>query len=171
MAGFDLADLYDNYDPDQIDTSKRGERPDPLPEGEYLVQAFEADLASKNDNVGLKIVFDVIGGEYEGRKIWEYLNIRHSNATAQKIAQEAYTELWRDALRIGLPKSTEDILFKPVLARVKITPAKDGYAAGNRIIKYLPATQSAPARSAPQQRAAASPAQASGNRPSFLAKR
>lgn len=169
MAGFDLADLYENYDPDSIDTSTRGERPAPMPDGDYLMQAIEAELTEKNGNVGLKLTFDVIEGEYEGRKVWEYMNIQHSNPTAQRLGQQAYTELWRDALRIKLPKSTEELLFKPLIGRVVTQPAKGEYAASNKIAKFLPAggvsaSVSRPAASRP----AAPAASAGGSRPSFL---
>jgi hypothetical protein len=75
--------------------------------------------------------------------------------------------LWRDALRIGLPQSTEDLLFKPVMIRVKTQPAKGEYAASNRIIKYLPASATG-AASRPAAAARPAPAAAGGSRPSFL---
>jgi hypothetical protein len=170
MADFDLADLYDNYDPDQIDTSKRGERPDPLPEGEYLMQAIEAEcIVKENEDVMLKLVFDVIGGEYEGRKIWEYQNIKHSNPLTQKLGQEAYTNFWRDGLRLSSKPSgnPDQFLFRPLAAKVRIAPAKNGYPASNKIEKYLPAGQSTPA-ARPAQAATSAPTTSGGSRPAFL---
>jgi len=169
----ELADLYDNYDPNMST-----ERPnlEPLPLGDYLVQITEAKRVNKdNGDVLVKLTFQVMDGQFEGRFIWENLNLRHSNPQAQEIAQRSYTELWRDAMQLTSPPQVlQDLEWKPVIAKIGVEKRKDTGEMQNRIKQFKPYGQTAPApaqtaRPAVTQgaRPAAAPA-TQGRAPSFL---
>lgn len=157
----DLYGVFDDVDMDAIDTSKVGGSFELLPDGEYLVQAVDGKIDKKdNGNVGMKLTFEVMSGPHEGRKIFEYFNIRHTSVEAQRIALELLTTLWRDALgNTGAPANAEQLMFKPALAKVGKQKRKDGEGFDNRIRRFMSANggQAPQAKAAPSQ--AARPAQ------------
>ena len=144
-----MADLGMVFRPDDVPVSDRSF--DPIPAGEYLCQIVESDCIKKSDVQSLlKLTMEVLSGPYEGRKIFENLNITHPNATAQSIAQSALAELCK-ATNIEVLSESDDLQFRPFLARVKIEPAKDGWDAKNKISKYKPVQNNPPAgKAAPQ---------------------
>jgi hypothetical protein len=157
------------------DPNMSTERPnlDPIPAGDYEVQVIEAKLNAKDDgNVLLKLVFEVLNGEHTSRRVYENLNVRHNNPQAQEIAQRSYTELWRDAIKLThRPASTDDMCFKPIMARVGIEKRKDTGELQNRMKRYMPLGGAAPAGKAPvAQQARPAAAQPAANKPSFLRK-
>ncbi|MFG1389069.1 DUF669 domain-containing protein [Xanthobacter versatilis] len=173
MNDDDLSDVLGGVNLDDVDTSERGGFT-PLPAGEYMVQIVEGGVVRKdNGDAMMKLVLEVMDGEFTGRKLFENLNIRHSNPTAQKIALETLTELWRDAMGgSGNPPNVEIMTFKPVRAKVAVEKRKDTGDMQNRIKRFFP-LNGAP----PEQKAAAAPARqattsapAGGTRPkpSFL---
>jgi hypothetical protein len=169
----DLSDLYDNYDPNMSTDRPNME---PLPIGEYVVQITEAKRVDKDSgDVMVKLTMQVEDGEFAGRYLWENLNLRHSNAMAQEIAQRSFTELWREAMNLTQPPaSLRDLEFKPFVAKVGIEKRKDTGENQNRIKAYKPLGH-APAAAAPPRgpapavnRTATAPAQ--DRRPAFLKK-
>lgn len=170
----DLSDLLGGVSLDDVDTSERGGFT-PLPPGEYMVQIVEGEVIRKDSgDAMMKLVFEVMDGEFANRKLFENLNIRHSNPTAQKIAVETLTELWRDAMGCsGNPANVEQMTFKPVRAKVAVEKRKDTGDMQNRIKRFFPLNGTPPERPAAAQSRPA-PAQTSaprGNAPSFLRNR
>jgi hypothetical protein len=121
----------------------------PLPEGVYAVICTEFDVETKNNQkgdlvTGAKVKFQVIEGQYAGRKISDYFIIMHSgSAMAQDIGQRRLRS-WCDALGIAPTlESAEPLLHKPVKAKVKIDPTRTvgdkTYNAQNRIETFFAA--------------------------------
>lgn len=113
---------------------------EPLPNGPYEVEITDADLVElkSGNGTGLKIEYTVVSPEaYEGRKIWQNLNIRHTNEQAEQIAQSQLSSLCR-AVGIGVLNETEDLFGKMLRVGVKIRPAKGDYQASNDITGYEP---------------------------------
>ncbi len=54
---------------------------DVLPAGKYLAMAVASELKPTKTGSGeyLQITFEIIDGQFKGRKIWDRLNIRNSN--------------------------------------------------------------------------------------------
>lgn len=171
----DLSDVLGGVNLDDVDTSERGGFT-PLPPGEYMVQIVDGEVVRKDSgDAMMKLVFEVMEGEFENRKLFENLNIRHSNPTAQKIALETLTELWRDAMGCsGNPANVEQMTFKPVRAKVAVEKRKDTGDMQNRIKRFFPLNgappeqKTAPAQGRPTTAATAAPR---GNAPSFLRNR
>ena len=177
MSDDDLSDVLDGVNLDDVDTSERGSFT-PIPPGEYMVQIIEGSVVRKESgDAMMKLVFEVMDGECEGRKLYENLNIRHSNPTAQKIALETLTELWRDAMGgSGNPGNVEQMTFKPVRAKVTVEKRKDTGEPQNRFKRFYPLNGGAPpeqkaAPAATQGRPAPAAQQPRGNAPSFLRNR
>lgn len=131
---------------------------DVLPAGKYLCMAIASELKATKNNTGeyLQITFEVLDGQFKSRKIFERLNIRNSNKTAEDIAQRALSALCHAVGVIELDDS-EQLHNIPVVLEVAIDPAKGDYAASNRVKGYTAAGGSAPA---PAPRAAAPAASA-----------
>lgn len=157
-------DIPDDYDPTAVDTSRRGVI-EPVPAGEYLVECIEAeDVRKDNGNAMLKLVWEIKTGPSERRKIFENLNYRHANPDAQRIALEALTELWRDALgQPGKPERSDQFIGATVVVKVSVEKRKDNGEPQNRIKKYLPMNAPPLAAGGPPPRQTA-PAQAANSR-------
>lgn len=138
---------------------------DVLPAGKYLCMAIASELKATKNNTGeyLQITFEVLDGQFKSRKIFERLNIRNSNKTAEDIAQRALSALCHAVGVIELDDS-EQLHNIPVVLEVAIDPAKGDYAASNRVKGYT-AAGSAPAPAARTAAPAASAPAASGNTP------
>jgi hypothetical protein len=155
-----MADLGDTFDPNAIPEDERNF--DPVPAGEYLLQVVESDLNRKGNNEMLKLTIDVMDGPFANRKIFENLNIRHENPTAQGIAQRALADLCIAVGVAGL-RNSEELHFKPFIGRVKIQEDKTGqYGPQNRIARYRPRSNQPPAAKNPTSAPAAAHPQPSG---------
>ena len=132
---------------------------DVLPAGKYLAMAIASELKPTKNGTGeyLQITFEVLDGSAKGRKIFERLNIRNSNKTAEDIAQRALSALCHAVGVIELEDS-DQLHDKPVVLDVAVDPAKGEYSAQNRVKGYSAAggQTSAPAPAA--RPAAAAPA-------------
>jgi len=161
----DLADVFgSDFDPTSVPEDERSF--DLLPPGDYTMQVIESELKPKdNGDCGLNLTIEIMEGPFANRKLWDWLNIRHSNAQAQSIAQRALADLCLATGVQGL-RDSEDLHFRPFVGTVKINPAKGNYEASNGIKRYKPMPSAAgqasarqaapPTRVAPAAAAAAS---------------
>ena len=126
---------------------------DVLPAGKYLAMAIASELKPTKTGNGeyLQITFEILDGQFKGRKIWDRLNIRNSNKTAEDIAQRALSALCHAVGIIELEDS-DQLHNIPVMLDVAVDPAKGEYSASNRVKGYSAAGAQS---SAPAPRAAA----------------
>ena len=108
-----------------------------LPPGDYVVQIVESDIVPTKAGNGqmLKLTLDIIDGEHAGRKLWDNLNLVNANPTAVEIAQRTLNQITHATGKLGASDS-EALHFIPMIAVVKVDPAKNGYAASNKISGY-----------------------------------
>lgn len=132
----------------------------PLPAGTYLAHITESDVQplKSGNGEGLKLTFEVIEGQFKGRRVWENLNILHNNEETQRIAQSQLSALCH-AVNVIKVMDTAALHFKPVRITVVVREAKDGYKASNNIKGYESAGSiaAAPAAPAPAAEEAAKP--------------
>lgn len=109
---------------------------DPLPEGNYLmiVESSELKATKAGTGSGINLKLQVIDGENKGRTMFWWLNYINPNETAQRIGRSELAALCR-AVNILQPKDTMELHNIPFVAHVVVTPAKDGYAPGNKVKK------------------------------------
>lgn len=156
----DLSNFFDDFD-DRTVAASTGV-PEPVPPGEYMLQVDQCELVPTKDGTGmmLKCILVVVAGEFEGRKLFPQFNVRNKSAQAQTIG---IGELKALSLACGVDweiarADTDSLLFKPFRANIgfekaQINPATNlPYPLKNRVMKYIPAGQAAPA--APVQKAA-----------------
>lgn len=141
---------------------------DVLPKGKYLCMAIASELKPTKNGTGeyLQLTFEVLEGAHKGRKIFERLNIRNSNKTAEDIAQRALSALCHAVGVIELEDS-DQLHNVPVNIDLDIDPAKGDYSAQNRVKGYSAAGGSPVHRQAVATSAAerAAPAAASSSTP------
>jgi hypothetical protein len=93
----------------------------PIPAGVYVAQVIESDVQPLKSGNGraLKLTLQILQGQYANRKVWAQLNIQHSNAEAERIAQQQLSALCH---AVGKPRlnDTTELHMKPVQIRVKI---------------------------------------------------
>jgi hypothetical protein len=126
----------------------------PLPAGVYSVELTNADVKplKSGNGVGLEIECTVIDpAPFARRKIWQTLNIQHSNPQAEQIGQSQLSALCR-AVGIAQLDDSDQLFQKILRVRTKIRAAQGNYAAKAEISGFEPAGAALPAT--PQQPAA-----------------
>jgi len=112
---------------------------EPIPAGEYTARVTKSDIKTTRAGNGEYIALQVEimdEGPYNGRIIFENFNIVNPNEQAVKIARSSLKQLC-SAVGITDLEDTAELHGTPFRARVKITPARDGYDASNAIAKYM----------------------------------
>lgn len=129
---------------------------EPVPAGEYLVEIIESDALQTKAGNGerLAITFEVIDGEFRGRKIWDGISYRHSNPKAQEIGQKQINALCRAIGFSGHLEDSTQLHGTPLVVRVIVGQDDPQYRPKN-IVKAYKAANEAPAPAAPPARAAA----------------
>jgi hypothetical protein len=112
-----------------------------IPPGWYQAQMIENEVrdALNGNGTYLLAVFEILDGEYRGRKIYQNVTLQNQNQQAVEIGQRLLTDIYN---AVGITTPTKDIrvmLFKPVMARVGIKRDKDGiYPDRNCILSVRP---------------------------------
>jgi hypothetical protein len=114
---------------------------EPMPPGWYALQCVKAEL--KDTSTGGKMVvveFEVIGERFNGRKVFQRLNVINRNADAEKIGRRELAHLGQAC---GYPNGvtgTDQLLGKQLDGRLAIREGRevDGktYGADNEIKAY-----------------------------------
>ena len=142
-----------NFDATQVEPDQGAMT---LPAGWYNVAIDESDLKPTKDGTGtyLKLRFNVLDGQYRGRKVFTQLNIRHPNAQTQEIAQRQLSAIGH-AVGVLHIQDSNQLHGLPLKIRVKIRPAEGQYDESNDITAYknineqVATVGSAPAAAAP----------------------
>ena len=125
---------------------------EPIPAGTYLAHIVDSDLvASKTGNgQNLKLVFEVLDGQFKSRKVHENLCVQHTNTDTQRIAQSKLSAICHATGLLRVQDSSE-LHYKPVRLNVTIQPAQNGFDAQNRVKGYEAANPAGVYQAQPQQ--------------------
>ena len=109
----------------------------PVPAGTYLAHVIESDVQplKSGNGTGLKLTFEIIDGQYKSRRIWENLNIQHSNEDTQRISQSQLSALCH-AVNVIKLQDTAALHLKPLHIKVVVREAQGQYQASNNIKGY-----------------------------------
>tara|TARA_R110001599_G_scaffold73381_3_gene202868 strand:- start:6232 stop:6729 length:498 start_codon:yes stop_codon:yes gene_type:complete len=134
--GFDINEVEDTL---EVNTYE------PVPEGEYKLQALEAEEKPNSKGTGtiIKVKFEIVSGNHIGTWIFENYNNNNPNEVAQQIGRR---DLVHWATACGLPDAdhTDKLLGKTFLALVGIEPANNGYKESNGIKQFRFDTEISP---------------------------
>ena len=110
---------------------------EPIPAGKYLAIITNSEMkATKNgDGSFLELVFQVIEGEYKGRKLWDRLNLDNTNPTAVQIARSQLSALCR-ATGVMTPRDSVELHNLPLIAVVAVKRRDDNGELANEIKGY-----------------------------------
>lgn len=117
---------------------------DAIPTGWYSVSIDESQMKPTRDGTGayLQLRFNVLQGQYSGRKIFCRLNLQNSNEMAVQIAKGQLSAI---AHSIGVlqVQDSSQLHGKPMKIKVVKKPASNGYEASNEVtgfrdINYMP---------------------------------
>lgn len=110
---------------------------DVVPAGWYNVMMDESDTKPTKDGAGtyLQCRFNIMDGQFRGRKVWCRLNIRNSNAQAQEIALRQLSAIGH-AVKVLHIQDSQQLHGIPLKVKVKIRKGDDNYEDQNEIIAY-----------------------------------
>jgi hypothetical protein len=127
-----------------------------VPPGKYLAHIVASDMRPTKDGSGqyLYLELEIVDGPETGKKLFERLNLRNSNETTVRIAQQTLSQICH-AVGVMSVSDSEQLHARRMLCDVRVEPGKGAYRDANRIVSYA-----SPDGAAPPSRAAA--AQPSG---------
>ena len=121
-----------------------------LPAGKYRAQIVESEMRVTRNGMGqfLWLMLDIIEGQYQGRKLFDQLNLVNSNPQTVEIAQRTLSAICHATGKLQVNDSV-DLHLVPMTIQVGVKPPKDGYSEKNTI-RYLVPERTAPAAPAYQ---------------------
>ena len=145
-----------NIDTTHIDTAPRF---DPIPAGDYPVIITESETKLTKDGSGqyLQLKLEVQDGEFRGRILFDRLNLWNNNTQAKEIAHRQLAQI-AHAVGVLQVADSEQLHFKPLIATIKVRPARDNFEASNEVKGYKQAA-GAPVQQAQPFAAPRAPAQ------------
>lgn len=116
---------------------------DPIPAGWYDIAMDQSEMKPTKDHANtrnefLEFRFNVISGQYAGRKLYARLNVRNSNPVAAEIAAKELSAICH-ATGILKLDDTQQLHGIPMKAKVKVKGAEGQYSASNEITTFKPA--------------------------------
>ena len=135
----DHFELPETFDPSAHEGTKDLEC---IPIGWYQAQMVENEIRDAKNGNGryLLAVFEILDGEYRGRKVYQNITLQNDNQQAVEIGQRLLTDIYTAIGHTTPTRDTRVMLFKPVMARVGIKRDKDGvYPDRNCVTSVRPA--------------------------------
>ena len=107
---------------------------DPIPAGKYLAVITDSQMKPTRNGTGeyLQLQFEVVDGQYKGRKVWERLTLKHSNETTVKIARGNLSAVCR-AIGVMAPKDSIELHNVPLVINVACKKRDDNGELTNAI--------------------------------------
>jgi hypothetical protein len=126
---------------------------DPIPAGKYLaIIRDSAEKTSKQGHTYLNLEFEVLDGQYRGRKVWVNLNLNHPDPEVVKYARAELADICK-AVGVLKPADSVQLHNLPLVITVKVQARKDTGELQNRVRGYA---RKEAAAGQPQQAPAAS---------------
>lgn len=126
-----------------------------IPAGKYLAVITEDEMKETRSGGGqyLKLTFEIIEGEYKGRKLWVNLNLINANPKAVEIARADLSAICR-AVNVMQLQDTVQLYNLPLVINVKCKKNAETDEMQNEVKGYEAKTSyapnAAPAAPAPQ---------------------
>jgi len=143
---------------------------DPLPAGWYNAMMDQSEMKPTKSGTGmyLETRFNILDGQYVGRKVFFRFNLQNENPVAQEIGWKQLSSLAHSCGRVQVGDSQE-LHGLPVKIKVKLKVASGDYEASNEITAFKNINEvTAPAGAAPAAPAwAPQPAAAVAPAPAF----
>ena len=146
-----MADLR-GFDANQVEPAVGFEA---IPAGKYVAMIVESEMkpTKAGDGAFLELVFQVLEGEFKGRKLWARLNLENANPLAVQIARAELSAICRST-GVMTPNDSVELHDLPLLITVKCRKREDTGDIVNEVKGYA---KKEAAQGQPQQAAASIP--------------
>jgi len=118
---------------------------DPIPAGKYLAVITSSEMKPTKAGTGeyLELEFEVIEGQYKGRKLWDRLTLKHPNDLTVQIAKGTLSSICR-AVGVMKPNDSVELHNLPMTISVGCKKREDNGELTNVIKGYAKRETSAP---------------------------
>lgn len=129
-----MALLNKQFDPSQHESMRDFS---PVPEGEYLARIVASEMKATKNSQGkyLQLEFDLMTPGFTTRKVWTRLNLVNANSSAVEIAERELKSIC-DAAGVGAIQDSNVLHGRPMVLKLKVTPATPQFGASNQIMAY-----------------------------------
>jgi hypothetical protein len=99
---------------------------EPLPAGKYNAVITDSETRENKAGTGsyLRLTFQIMDDPYQGRLLWENLNLEHPNAQAVQIAQGKLSAICR-AVGVLQPQDSQELHDLPLVVKVRCKKRAD----------------------------------------------
>lgn len=128
------------FDPKKVDFDYQPGDFEPLPDGEYIVEVEKiTPKPTKNgDGSGVNLQYNIVSGEYSGRKVFEWITLQHKKIAAQKMGEKQFGLLLKAAIGENVAlQSPSDLLNKKLVVQIELEVGEGGRE-NTRIVEYKP---------------------------------
>ena len=110
---------------------------EPLPAGEYQAAIVNSEMTPTKNGQGkyLMLELEILDKRYAGRKVWDRLCIKHTNALTQRIAQANLSALCR-AVGVMQPRDSVELHNLPLVITVACKKRTDTGDINNEVKGY-----------------------------------
>ncbi len=171
-----MAQLNQQFDASAVEPATPFEL---LPPGKYVAQIVQSEMRATKAGNGqyLWLELDVVEGPYQGRKVWDNLNLVNASQQTMEIAQRTLSAICHAVGQLQVTDS-EQLHFRPmqvtlaveVDSRDRLKPVEE-QRRQNKVKGYAASAGMPPAARAPTQVTAAQAAPAHAIRPGPTAPR
>ena len=123
-----------NFDATQVEPSSGFS---PIPAGKYVAVIIDDEMKDTRTGSGryLQFTFEIVEGEYSGRKLWTRLNLENTNMEAVKIARADLSAICR-AVNVMQLQDTVQLHKLPMIITVRLKKNKETDEMQNEITGY-----------------------------------
>lgn len=123
-----------NFDATQVEPSSGFS---PIPAGKYVAVITDDEMKDTRNGSGryLQLTFEIVEGEYSGRKLWTRLNLENANMEAVKIARADLSAICR-AINVMKLQDTVELHNLPMVITVRLKKNKETDEMQNEIKGY-----------------------------------
>ena len=110
---------------------------EPIPAGTYLAVITASEMKPTKSGTGkyLELAFQVLEGEYKGRKVWARLNLENPSSVAVRMARSELSDICK-AVGVITPNDSEELHDLPLEIEVAVKRRSDTGKMTNEIKGY-----------------------------------
>ena len=107
-----------NFDASGIDTTSQF---DAIPAGDYEAMVTASEMKTTKDGTGqyLEMTVEIQTGQFQGRRMWDRLNLQNRNPKAVEIAQKQLAQLCH-ATGVLQVTDSQQLHYRPVVMKVAV---------------------------------------------------
>jgi len=122
---------------------------EPIPAGTYLAVITASEMKPTKSGTGkhLELAFQVLEGEYKGRKVWARLNLENPSSVAVGMARSELSEICK-AVGVMIPNDSQELHDLPLEIEVALKRRSDTGKMTNEIKGYSKKSSPAQAQQA-----------------------